>query len=268
MTSTSKLPQAKTYYPTEQEWQDPMVYISSIEPEAQQYGIVKVSPPKVSTKTACVVCVDKQAAGGLVSEVARENTHSHSLTHTHTLSLSLTSFISLLCSRPRPFFFGCPTQSWSPPFCLDEKLCKFQPRYQDLRDVEGLHRLKISFIEKVERYWSLQGIRWQNFRRIRGCVVDQFRLHQVRMVARSAHRATSQATRKRKKRQKEMIAHTHTRTHAHARTHARTHAHTHTRTHAHTHARTHAHTHTRTHAHTHTIGCEGCFQAWRIRHRV
>ena len=107
MTSTSKLPQAKTYYPTEQEWQDPMVYISSIEPEAQQYGIVKVSPPKVSTKTACVVCVDKQAAGGLVSEVARENTHSHSLTHTHTLSLShLVHIIALL---PSPtFFFRLP----------------------------------------------------------------------------------------------------------------------------------------------------------------
>lgn len=39
------LPEAPTYFPTEQEWKEPMEYIQKISAEASRYGLCKVVPP-------------------------------------------------------------------------------------------------------------------------------------------------------------------------------------------------------------------------------
>jgi len=39
------LTEAPTFTPTQEEWKDPLQYISKIREEGQKYGIVKVVPP-------------------------------------------------------------------------------------------------------------------------------------------------------------------------------------------------------------------------------
>ena len=40
------IPEAPTYYPTHEEFRDPMEYMRKIAPEGSKYGIVKVVPPE------------------------------------------------------------------------------------------------------------------------------------------------------------------------------------------------------------------------------
>ena len=44
-------PTAPTYYPTNQEFQDPLGYIAKIRPDAEKYGVCKIKPPPVSVKS-------------------------------------------------------------------------------------------------------------------------------------------------------------------------------------------------------------------------
>ena len=40
------IPEAPTFYPTDEEFRDPMEYMRKIAPEGSKYGIVKIVPPQ------------------------------------------------------------------------------------------------------------------------------------------------------------------------------------------------------------------------------
>lgn len=81
------IPETKTYYPTLQEFQQPLMYIQSIKADAMQYGIIKIKPPsewnptfnlswtdfRFETKIQPIHLIERRSATGSLS--------SHSLTN-------------------------------------------------------------------------------------------------------------------------------------------------------------------------------------------
>lgn len=52
-----------------------------------------------------------------------------------------------------------PPPNWHPPFCVDVDNFKFTPRIQKLNELDASTRVKLNFLEKIAKYWHLQGIR-------------------------------------------------------------------------------------------------------------
>lgn len=52
-----------------------------------------------------------------------------------------------------------PPSNWHPPFCVDVDNFKFTPRIQKLNELDASTRVKLNFLEKIAKYWHLQGIR-------------------------------------------------------------------------------------------------------------
>lgn len=50
-----------------------------------------------------------------------------------------------------------PPARWQPPFSLDVDKLKFVPRIQKLNELEAITRLKLLFLEKILKFWELQG---------------------------------------------------------------------------------------------------------------
>lgn len=49
-TEFGTVPEAPTFTPTEEEFRDPLAFISKLRPIGEKYGIVKVRPPEVSCR--------------------------------------------------------------------------------------------------------------------------------------------------------------------------------------------------------------------------
>lgn len=84
---------APIFRPTEEEFEDPLGYISKIRPIAERYGVCKIIPPSY----------------------------------------------------------------WKPKFCLEMNNFKFTPRVQRLNELEAGTRIKLNFLDKLSKFWELQG---------------------------------------------------------------------------------------------------------------
>ena len=89
-----KPPPCPVFEPTEEQFEDPIGYISSIRAEGEKYGIVKIRPPA----------------------------------------------------------------SFQPPFALDVEEFKFRPRRQRINELSASTRVRSNFLEKLSKFWELQGI--------------------------------------------------------------------------------------------------------------
>lgn len=107
-------PYAPTFYPTEEEFADPISYVAKIRPTAEKYGLIKIVPPK----------------------------------------------------------------SFRPPFCIDSSKFEFTPRVQRLNEIDALFRLRIVFINKLVKFWQIQG---KQFRipYVDNKYIDLYRLRQL-----------------------------------------------------------------------------------------
>lgn len=50
-------------------------------------------------------------------------------------------------------------QKWQPPFAIDIENFRFTPRVQRLNELEALSRIKLNFLDRLARFWELQGYR-------------------------------------------------------------------------------------------------------------
>jgi [histone H3]-trimethyl-L-lysine4 demethylase len=50
-----------------------------------------------------------------------------------------------------------PPKGWKPPFSIDSTNFKFTPRVQHLNELEAVTRAKLNFLDKLSKFWELQG---------------------------------------------------------------------------------------------------------------
>lgn len=118
--------EAPVFIPNEQEFKNPLTYISKIRPMAEKYGICKIRPPPVSAASI----------------------------------LSIWNYITLVYNdlielkKCVPYF---RFQTWQPPFTVDVDKLRFTPRVQRLNELEAKTRVKLNFLDQIAKFWELQG---------------------------------------------------------------------------------------------------------------
>jgi len=71
-----------------------------------------------------------------------------------------------------------PPSNWRPPFCIDVDKFKFTPRIQKLNELDASTRVKLNFLEKIAKYWQLQGISFK-IPVLEQRVVDLYSLYKI-----------------------------------------------------------------------------------------
>ncbi|VDP03393.1 unnamed protein product [Soboliphyme baturini] len=71
-----------------------------------------------------------------------------------------------------------PPPNWQPPFMIDVDEKEFEPRVQKLNELDGLSRVRLNFVDRIAKFWNLQGIVLR-IPVIEGKALDLHRLHQV-----------------------------------------------------------------------------------------
>jgi histone demethylase JARID1 len=71
-----------------------------------------------------------------------------------------------------------PPKNWKPKFCIDMNTFRFRPRVQRLNELEANNRIKLNFLDKLSRFWDLQG---KKFRvpTLEGRSLDIYKLYKV-----------------------------------------------------------------------------------------
>ncbi|ENN74310.1 lysine-specific demethylase lid isoform X3 [Dendroctonus ponderosae] len=106
--------EAPVFYPTEEEFLDPLAYIAKIRPVAENTGICKIKPPG----------------------------------------------------------------RWQPPFAVDVDKLRFTPRIQRLNELEAKTRVKLNFLDRIAKFWELQGSSLK-IPVVERRVLDLYTLHRV-----------------------------------------------------------------------------------------
>jgi len=71
-----------------------------------------------------------------------------------------------------------PPPNWHPPFSIDVDKFKFTPRVQKLNEQDASTRVKLNFLEKIAKFWHLQGISFK-IPVLEQRVVDLYSLYKI-----------------------------------------------------------------------------------------
>jgi histone demethylase JARID1 len=88
--------------------------------------------------------------------------------------------------RPRAEQYGIckivPPATWRPKFCIDPDTFTFRPRVQRLNELEANNRIKLQFLEKIAKFWELQGKKLR-VPTVEGRSVDLLKLYKVNSLS-------------------------------------------------------------------------------------
>lgn len=71
-----------------------------------------------------------------------------------------------------------PPPEWQPPFAMDIDNFKFTPRVQKLNELEAKTRIRLNFLDKIAKFWELQGSRL-SIPLVEGRILDLYSLYRL-----------------------------------------------------------------------------------------
>ncbi|CAF0835944.1 unnamed protein product [Brachionus calyciflorus] len=71
-----------------------------------------------------------------------------------------------------------PPNDWKPPFAIDMYNFKFRPRVQRLNELEANSRIKLNFLEKLTKFWELQGKKFRS-PTVEGKPLDIYKIYKM-----------------------------------------------------------------------------------------